>query len=517
MFVVDADTVRRLDARAVESGIAGSTLMERAGAGAETILREVLGPSPGTVLVVCGKGNNGGDGLVVARRLHLAQVPVVVFLLKAHLGGEAARALEKAREAGVEIHEAEASDPAGSLRALHLRRPGRWVVDALFGTGLRPPLRAPGDAVVAMLGEMGRRVFALDAPSGLDCSTGEADPRTPRAEFTVTFGLPKWGLFLAPGRAHAGRVEVVDLGLPRRLVDEVVGEAAAPWIDLDWAVRHQRRRPIDVHKYRVGSLLVVGGSAGMSGAVALACDAAHRAGCGLVEAVVPRSQQTAIDTLCVETLVRAAAETDTGGLAPGLGAVLDERVVRRDAVVVGCGLGSDPETARMVVAWLARLGRPAVVDADALNAFSRARRPVRVPEGSVLTPHSGELARLLECETAEIEARRREILCEAAREFSAVLLHKGAPTFVASPDGRLAVIGSGGPALATAGSGDVLAGTIGAYLAAGIEAFEAACLGAYVHGRAADRLSLVVGDAGLIARDLPLAVARVGRELQELA
>ena len=520
MYVVDNATVRDLDEATIEAGTAGLELMERAGAGAtDLLLRRPDAPGTGPdrsdgVVVVCGKGNNGGDGLVVARRLHLAGVDVVVALLDPGLEGDAGTNLERARERGVDLVEL-GDDPAARLRGLLAERPGGWIVDALLGTGLQPPLRAPVDALCRVMNASGRRILALDCPSGLDGDSGAVDDDTPEATLTVTFGLPKWGLFLRPGRGRCGRVEVVDIGFaPERVRARRDPDATALYVDREWAAAHWPRRSVDAHKYRVGSAVVVGGSTGMSGAVTLVCHGLLRAGAGLVEAVVPRGQHAAVDTCCVETLVHPAVQTDAGGLASSAREGILARLEKRDAVVLGPGAGADRETAELLLYLAETISLPMVIDADGLNAAERAGRPHRFGGPAVLTPHSGELARLIDHTAGEIESDRRRIVPEAARQLGAVLVHKGAPTFVAAPDGRLAVIGAGGPALATAGSGDVLSGVIAALLAAGLEPFEAACLGAWVHARAGDLAGEELGDAGVLAGDLPLRVARVGRELE---
>jgi NAD(P)H-hydrate epimerase len=253
----------------------------------------------------------------------------------------------------------------------------------------------------------------------------------------------------------------------------------------------------------------------MSGAVALACLGALRAGAGLVEAAVPGKQRLAVDLTCTEVLVHGLPETEAGGLSPTALPRLLELAQRRDAVLVGPGAGADPATAGLLVELLSRLDRPAVVDADALNAFGRLQRDPRFPRVCVVTPHSGELARLLGVESAQLQVRRVELVREAAQRFGVVVLHKGAPTMVADPEGSLGVVGAGGPNLASPGTGDVLAGIVTALLAGGHPAFEAACLGAWLHGRAGDLLEPRVGIAGLIARDLLPHVASAAREAEE--
>jgi NAD(P)H-hydrate epimerase len=518
MFVVDSECMRKMDAATIAAGTEGLVLMERAGSGAARCLLERSSWLWGTTLIVCGKGNNGGDGLVVARILHGRGHAVEVLLAgkASDLKGDAATNLQRAITAQVPIAEL-GEEPGAALRRRARERPGRLVVDAVLGTGFSPPLREPWGDLVGAMNDLGRRVVAMDCPSGLDSTTGDVDPRCVVADLTVTFGFPKWGFYLGEGRRHCGRIERIDLEFPRDITERLAGESptAALYVDSMLAGGWWQPRPIDAHKYSVGSVLAVGGSAGMSGAMTLACLAAYRSGCGLVEAAVPGGQRVAIDTNCIEALVHALPETESGSLAyEGRERILS-LAARHRAVLLGPGGGADLETARLFVDLMESIEAPLVVDADALNALSRLQRTPGFDQPCVLTPHSGELARLLGKSSAEIAADRPAILRDVAREWNAVILHKGAPTMVAAVDGSLAVIGSGGPGLATAGSGDVLAGALAALLAAGLPAFEAACLGAYLHGRAGDLAEAAYGPAGVLARDLVDLMAKAGHAIQE--
>jgi len=499
------EKMRSIDEAAIAAGTPGLVLMERAGQGAARAILDRPEWLWGCTLILCGKGNNAGDGLVVARLLHGEGHDVRALLIapSSDLSPDARTNLRRAREQGVEIEFLD-EDPAVALHRIHRENPGRLLVDALLGTGFAPPLREPLAELCKKVSELSRRVVALDAPTGLDGATGQIDASAVVADMTLCLGFPKWGHVLPPGRAHCGRLERVDLEFSSELVQSQVrgSEDVALYVDRLLAAAWWRERPIDAHKYSAGAVLCVGGSAGMSGAVALACNGAHRAGSGLVEAVVPGSVRNGVDAHCVETLVHGVAETASGGLSPSaLGGIL-KRLERKAALLLGPGGGSDLETADLFLALVAAASCPLVVDADALNAFARLQRPPRFTGATVITPHSGELSRLLGVSSEEIAANRVEIVCEAAARWNCVLLHKGAPSFVAAADGSLAVVGSGGPGLATAGSGDVLAGCVAALLAGGYDPFKAACIAAYLHGRAGDRLERRAGVASLMARDL---------------
>lgn len=517
MHVVDSRTMREMDAQAIESGVDSLELMERAGRGASQALLARPAWLEGCTLVVCGNGNNGGDGFVVARHLHEAGHEVRVLRRGGDCSEDARANLERAQQAGVVVDEF-SDQAAEDLRRASGQHPGRLVVDAVLGTGLRPPIREPWDAVCAQMGKLGRDVVALDCPSGLDGDTGECDPNTPEARLTVTFGAPKWGMVLGEGRRRCGRWEVVDLDFPADVVEQILAskDNTAIWVDAERVWRWLVPPAVDRHKYDAGAVMVVGAARGMSGAVTLACHGALRGGAGLVEALVPESQHAVVDGQCVETLVHAAPETAAGTLGSGARKMLDDRLDRHGAVILGPGAGRDESTASWMMSWVEEADRPLVLDADGLNALAGADRRPPLPDQTILTPHTGELVRLIGRSKEEIARDRRGVVLAAARDLGAVLLHKGAPTFVAAPDGRLAVISSGGPGLATAGSGDVLAGLCGAFLAAAHEPFVAACLGAWVHGAAGDRVEALRGIRGTIASELPAAAALVLRDIESL-
>ena len=508
MRLVDNATVRRIDEQSIASGIASLALMEQAGQGAARDFLEQVGDHGGTTLVVCGRGNNGGDGFVFARALCEASQPVAVYFTGGDPTPDCATNLARVRELGIEIFD----DIGAALGASE----GTWVVDALLGSGFAPPLRDPIAQVVRALRESGRRVYALDAPTGIDVDTGAVDPGTPVAERTVVFGPPRLGMFRAPARAHCGRIHLVDPGFDPSVVEEAC-VAFAPhveWIDREAAARLWPRRAIDAHKYRAGSLLIVAGSSGMSGAAALAATSAHRAGAGLVELLTPAPVAAVVDALTVESLVRGLAATETGGFAADLADGILRRAEGRSAVLLGCGVGDHADTALLMVELCGRIEAPLLVDADGLNAFGRTGTSPHFSRRTVITPHSGELARLLDSSTAEIDADRLAAARISAGRFGCTVLLKGAPTVIAGPEGRMALVGSGGPELATAGSGDVLAGAIAALLAAGLDPFDAATTGAWVHGRAGERRVPEFGTAGVVAGDLVEELARAGSELE---
>jgi NAD(P)H-hydrate epimerase len=510
--VFTAAEMRALDARAIaELGIPGPELMERAGGGAARLIGEDAGPLRGRrVAVVCGRGNNGGDGFVVARRLAARGVRAEVFLLgrRGDVRGDAGAALARWRGRVREV----ADEPgvtalAGALDGADL------VVDALLGTGLTGPAHGLTARAIGAINAAGRPVVSLDLPSGLPSDTGEVPGPTVSAQRTYTFGGLKRCLLLHPGAAHAGQVRVIDLGIPPAEAARGVGAFLLEESDVapGFPVR-----PRDAHKGRFGHLLVIAGSRGKTGAAALAARAALRAGVGLCTVATPASQQPVVAGLGLEYMTEPAAETAAGSLALGARERLGELIAPRDAVALGPGLGLDPDTRALACALVADAPRPMVLDADALSAvagdlaaLSRAGGP------RLLTPHPGEMARLAGLTVAAVQADRIEVARRFAADHGVFLALKGAGTVIAGPSGPAFINPTGNPGMASGGSGDVLTGIVGALLARGMEplaALQAAC---FLHGRAGDLAAAALGEDGLIASDLieriPAAIGSLRR------
>jgi hydroxyethylthiazole kinase-like uncharacterized protein yjeF len=428
--------------RAAEEGHDVEAMMERAGrAVAEAVLQRY--PEARRIAGVCGKGANGGDGRIALRAL---------------------------AEAGRETSEELDGDPD-------------IVIDALFGTGFHGEPRPEAAALIERINAVGVPVVAVDLPSGVDASTGEVAGTAVRADLTVTMHGLKVGLLVAPGRFLAGELEIADIGLAhaetahRLVTDEILGLVP-------------RRREGDT-KYTAGSVLVVGGSPGLTGAASLAAEAAFRADAGYVAVCVPEASLPVIETLLIEA-VKAPRER------------IDELADRASSLAVGPGLGRADEDHALVRRLLVERDLPAVVDADALFRLE----PDGWPAPRILTPHSGELGRLIDEDAKWVDAHRLEALARTVERFECIVLLKGADTLVGAPGEAVLVCSSGTPALATAGTGDVLTGVIGAFLAKGLDARLAAAAGAVAHGRAAQ---LAPHQVGLVASDviesLPLALA----------
>ncbi len=494
-----------LDRASQERGVGAEDLMERAGAAVARAAVELAGGAYGRrAVVVCGKGNNGGDGLVAARRLARRGVRPAVLLLAPPeaLRGPAARNLARLAEAGIR-----ARPFSAPLLERELAR-ADVAVDAIFGTGFRG--RPEGDAAeaIALLNRSGVPVVAVDIPSGVDGETGAVPGEAVRADVTVTFGAEKAGVVLPPGAELAGVVEVADIGFPPELVVSDVGV-----VEREDVAALLPARPPDAHKRSTGVVLVVGGSRRMTGAVELVAEAAYRAGAGLVTVAAPEGALAALQASLVEPTYLPLPETGEGTV----GAAALERILEAalgfDAVAVGPGLTTHPEAVRVVEGLVRESPVPLVLDADGLNAFAaRAAEVAARKADAVLTPHAGECARLLGTTAAEVGADRVGSVRKLAASARAVVLLKGPRTLSASPEGEVRVNPTGGPVLATAGTGDVLTGTIAALLARGLPPLDAASVGAYVHGLAGSLAGLELGEgttASDVAAALPDAFAAV--------
>jgi NAD(P)H-hydrate epimerase len=495
--------MRGLDRHAIERlGIPGATLMENAGRGAaEAILQELRGarrtPRGACVVVVCGKGGNGGDGFVVARRLAQAGVRVQVLLTSsaAEITGDAASKFRALRGRAVRV---ESLDDDGKLDAALAS--ADLVVDAMLGTGAR---RAPAPAVaraIARINASGRPVVALDLPSGLPADGEAPEWEVIRARLTTTFAGLKRGLVMGPAAGATGRVCVVPIGVPDA---DVEAAASIFLLEATDVAACFPARPREGHKGTYGHLLIVAGSRGKTGAAALAARAAMRSGVGLVTVATASSQQPVVASLILEPMTEALAETLAGSLAPEAAVALLALADARDAVALGPGLGLDGDTQALARDLVRELPRPMVVDADALTAIAgRLALVSEAPAPRCLTPHPGEMARLLGVGVADVQRDRIAAARKAAMLSRAHVVLKGATSVIAEPGGRVILNPTGNPGMASGGTGDVLTGILGALLARGLEPAAAVRAAVFLHGRAGDLAAARLGEEALVASDL---------------
>lgn len=510
MRVLSATAMQELDRRTIaEAGIPGSVLMENAGRGvAEVAVRRFAAQYPGPVLILCGRGNNGGDGFVAARHLRAAgwEVRVVLLAERAAVSGDAALMLAELQQEGGTVNEA--VNEAALADLLAAAADCRLCIDALLGTGFARPPDGLLATAIAWLNGQTAPVVAIDLPSGVDASSGRVPGVAVRAALTVTFAFGKVGLFSYPGAQFAGEVLTVPIGIPEQLAAAIPDEFLL--VDAAEARALLPLRPVDGHKGTFGHVLVVAGSLGKSGAAVMTAEAGLRAGAGLVTLACPTSVQQVAAAHLVE--VMTAPLIEVGG-ALSLQAMADLLALSDDkqAVALGPGLGAAEETGALVRRFLKESALPTVVDADGLNALAGHLEVLdgRRGRATVLTPHPGEMARLCGRSVAEVQADRVGVARDFAVKHAVVLVLKGARTVIAFPDGRVRINGSGHAGMASGGMGDVLTGVIGGLLAQGMMADAAATLGTYLHGLAGDRLYPRYGDAGLLAtdllRELPLA------------
>ena len=438
---------------------------------------------------VCGKGNNGGDGLVAARMLRQAgrDVDVLVVWPLEWMGEDA-----QAQAAVL---------PGPEPVNFHPERLGRAhaIVDAVLGTGFEGAPRDPVDAVILAINSARARVVAADVPSGVNASTGEVEGAAVRAVATATFHQSKPGLWIAPGKQHAGVVEVVDIGIPMGSPHEPDAGLIGGAVLFDMP-----RRTPDSTKFSSGNVFIIGGSHGLTGAPSMAALAAMRAGAGYVTVGAPASLELSFTVRLLEAMMVGLPEED-GSLTPSALQPTLTAIDRADAVVLGPGLSKRKGAQEFARELVERVDVPLVIDADGLNALGGGVMeelvPVR-PWPTVLTPHAGELGRLLGVDSSEVSARRLHHARAAAIKSKAFVVLKGDDTLVAAPTGRVAVSRGGSPALATAGTGDVLAGVIGTMLAKGLAPAHAACAGVYAHLRAGQIAAAPDGPDGVIASDV---------------
>ncbi len=505
--ILTPDEAGALDRAAQEAGTPAAALMERAGRAVARAAVDLVGGVYGRrVVVVCGKGNNGGDGLVAARHLARWGMRVAVIVVE-HLGTlrePAASNLARLSEVGVRARGWSSATLAHELARADV------AIDAIFGTGFRGfPEDEWADAIDG-LNAGPAPIVAVDIPSGVNGATGAVEGEAVRAEVTVTFGAAKVGAVLLPGAEYAGAVRVVDIGFPRELVRAgtflVEPADVAGWLP---------SRPIETHKRATGVLVVVAGSRGMTGAPSLVAEAAGRTGAGLVTVAAPAEIMPTIQSRLTEATFLPLPATGSGSVARDALAPVLELLGRADALAIGPGLTTDDETAAFVRQLVRASPVPMVVDADALNAFAgRAADLGDRKADAILTPHAGEFARLTGLGSGELDLDRLGHARALAHDTGAVTLLKGSRTIVVDEQGRARINPTGGPVLATAGSGDVLTGMIGALAARGLASSDAAAAAAYVHGVAGILAGRRTGDgtlAGDIVRSIPEAIARTER------
>ena len=516
MKVVTVEQMQALEAESESRGVSTDRLMENAGLAVAEQAQALIGDLKGEhITVLVGPGNNGGDGLVAARHLNVWGARVHIVLCSPRREGESK--LEMLRDLVVDISELD-GDVKPLAKALDS---SRLVIDAVLGTGRSRPLQGAIRAALEQVQAARKRhpdllVLAVDVPSGLDADTGKCDAASPAADLTVALGFPKVGLFGFPGAVKVGRLVTVDIGIPGDLARDVPLELASA----DWARSVLPARPLNANKGTFGRVMVVAGSPDYIGAAYLACAGAIRVGAGLVTLAIARSLIPAIAARLPEVTYLPLQESEPGVVN---GADSAKRVHQAlpsyTTLLVGCGLSQRAEVSEMVrhllTAMPSGVSPHIVIDADGLNILSHTPNWwQRIHENAVLTPHPGEMARLAGRQIDEVQADRLKASRDAASRWRKTVLLKGAYSIVVVPEGQAMINPFANPALATAGTGDVLAGAVAGLLAQGLSAFDAAAAGAYVHGAAGELVRDELGDAGMAASDLLLAMPKAIKALR---
>ena len=507
MYLVTTDEMQRMDQSTIASfGIPGRLLMENAGRGATAFFLEALyRHHPGAVAIAAGRGNNGGDGLVMARYLHQQGIRVTVFLLATsdRVAGDAAANLELLKRMGVAVVEL-ADDSALEEQRVRMRHSSIWI-DAILGTGLSSQVRGHYRRAIHTINQHHRPVLAVDIPSGLNADTGQVCGACIQAAATATFGFAKVGHLCHPGRSLTGQLQIVEIGIPAQVAAAI---GCRQHLITPGALKGGLpQRPAATHKGASGHLLILAGSAGKTGAAAMTAATAMRAGAGLVTLAIPKTLQSTLASLVIETMTAGLPETADGCVDESAWETVMALLANKRCLALGPGMGTAEPTGRLIQRLIEASPIPLVIDADGLNliaanpsVLSKAKAPV------VLTPHPGEMARLSGQSTAAVQHDRIGHARSFAEKHQVYLVLKGAGTIIAQPDGTVFVNPTGNPGMASGGMGDVLTGLIAGLITQGMPPAVAARTGVYLHGSAADRLAGQRSPIGYLATEVMNAI-----------
>lgn len=516
MKVATSTEMRQIDMSASEDyGIPSLVLMENAGRETAYVVQDLLKRVSGTrVCIFSGKGNNGGDGFVVARYLanHSFQVQVCLFTEITSLSGDASVYYSTLQKMGIDVLEITGErdwDKAGLAASF-----ADCLVDALLGTGLQGELTDRMAAAIDLMNSSGKPIISVDIPSGVEADTGRVTRTAVKASQTVTFGLPKPGIYLYPGADYVGEVKVADIGIPSDLLRSSTIQQNIITSEVVRAMLP--RRPRDAHKGSCGRVGVIAGSVGMTGAAVLSATGALRAGAGLVTLGIAASLNPVMEVKLTEVMTCPFPESANGTFGLRALPFMDELALKNDVTLIGPGLGRSEETQTAIRKFVKEAQRPLVIDADALAALAVEIDILQQTEAlAVLTPHLGEMAMMTGLTIEEISQDRLYIARQAAMEWASIIVLKGAGTVIAFPDGETYINSTGNPGMATGGTGDVLAGIIAGFIAQGLSSHSAAVAGVYIHGLAGDlvaEMGMLGMSAGDLAAMIPAAIQRIVKQ-----
>jgi len=504
MKVATAEQMQELDRKAIEAyRIPGIVLMENAGRGATEVISNTFPDlQKMKIAIVAGKGNNGGDGFVIARYLLNRRISVKVYLLADPKGlrGDAETNFQIFQRMKGEVISVPSSKDYQKVKK-ELEK-FDLLIDAIFGTGLDAEVRGYYREVIDHLNTLQKPIVAIDIPSGLDANTGKPFGTAVRASLTITFGLPKIGHVISPGLDYVGKLKLVDIGLPKKLVEEeriqtylLENDEIRGWLSTP-------RRP-DTHKGDYGHLLVIAGSVGKTGAAAMACEAALRIGAGLVTLAIPKSLNAIMEVKLTEVMTEPLPETPKQTLSLRAFSSILRLCENKKAVIIGPGIGTFKETQSLILKLIKTLNLPIILDADGLTAL--ATQPKTLPTTNrslILTPHPGEMAKLIRSTPKDVQEDRISISRNFAQSHHVHLVLKGHRSLIATPKGEVFINPTGNPGMASGGTGDVLTGMIGGLICQGFDILQSLQMAVYLHGLAGDEMAQELGEKSLIARDI---------------
>jgi NAD(P)H-hydrate epimerase len=504
MYLVNAREMQQMDRRTIEEiGLPGRILMENAGRGATRFfLKHLYGKDAGKhVAVVAGRGNNGGDGFVMARYLSQKQIPVTVYLLSesGRLQGDAKANLELLHSLAVPVEEIKDEK-------IFQAQKNKWhkhdlFIDAILGTGLNSDVRGFYKKVITELNLMQKPLFAVDIPSGLDSDTGQIRGISIRADATATFGFAKIGHILHPGADYCGDLAVIEIGIPSAIASSV--GCRQRLINSETIKRDYSPRRADAHKGASGHLLVLAGSVGKTGAAAMTSESALRIGAGLVTLGIPQSLNAILENRLLEVMTHPLPERPPGQLAQEAGSKIKKLLKDKRCLAIGPGLGTGAETSALVRDVIAGSDLPVIIDADGLNNLVGRLDILKERQApTLITPHPGEMARLMSVPVSSIQRDRVSAARSLATEYGIHVVLKGAKTVIAHPDENVFINPSGNSGMASGGMGDVLTGLIAGLITQGYEVGYAAHAGVFLHGSAADHLANQKGPIGYLASEV---------------